>query len=218
MSIDDEIYSQPRAVGTELITDPDGEIPYTSNCETDVRGALLRGLAEYLMQLRAPWRGGVELRLLKVHDGYAEPEELAKFPSAAIYTEEAGQYDSDALTTRQEKLDDGQVLRTVAGFIQNITIDVWTTSEAERRALIKLIEDALDPVDWMSGFHLRLPHYHNVVATYLKDSINVADAQQNVQQRLRLASFTVGGACPQLKLIGVVPGLDPRVVAEVEDS
>jgi hypothetical protein len=213
---DDEVYEQPETVGTELISIPDYDIPFTSRRETDCWGALARGLSEYVSQLRIDWEGGASVRLLKVHAGWAEPETLALYPSAVVYAETPGTYDGDSFSTIREVLPDGRSLQRTSEFTQVFTLDVWCTHAEDRMALVAMLEDAFDPVDWMSGFHLRLPHYHNAVGTFLKDSLNIQDSAEQAGRRWRLASFTIAASVPQIRFIGRAPALDIRTVVSVE--
>lgn len=217
-SIDDEVYEQTEQVGTQLIVDPEYDIPFTSRRETDCWGALARGLSEYVSQLHMDWDGGMSVRLLKVYAGWTEPEALSVYPSAVVYSETPGTYDGDSFTTIRDVLPDGRSLQRVAEFSQMFTLDVWCTHPEERTALVAMLEDAFDPVDWMSGFHLRLPHYHNSVGTFLKESLNIQDSAEQAGRRWRLASFTIAATVSQIRFIGTTPALDIRRVVSVEDA
>ena len=70
---------------TALVSDPDTREAITARRETDARTALTRGLADYLRDLSITWEAGREVTLLRVLEAWAQPEELSKFPSAAIY-------------------------------------------------------------------------------------------------------------------------------------
>lgn len=217
MSADDEVFSQPGAVATELIREASYDVAFTSHRSTSCWKALVKGLAEYISQLRTQ-HAGKEVRLLDVSQGWADPEQFSKYPSAAIYSEEPGLYDGSAFTVVHDRLQDGRVLMRASEFTQRLTLDVWCTSDAERTALVAMLEDALDPVDWMSGFRLRLPHYHNAVATFLKDGISHADTAEQGNRRWRAASFTIQATVPQIRFVGQAPALDVRVNAEVTDA
>jgi len=216
--VDDEVYQQVEQVETELITDPDYAIDFTSRRETSCWGALARGLAEYISQLSISWDGGTSVRLLRVFEGWAEPEDFSVYPSASVYSEAPGEYDGDSLSTIREVLPDGRSLQRVAEFSQTYLVDVWCTQPHERMALVAMLEDAFDPVDWMSGFRLRLPHYHNAVGTYLKSTVTIADSAANAGRRWRLASFAIAATVTQIRFIGNAPALDLRTKTTVEDS
>ncbi len=214
---DDEKLVQPPVVQTTLITQPAYSVPYTARRDCSCWQAIARGLAEYLSQLKTT-ASGAEYRLLKTHAGWAEPEELAMYPSCAIYSEEPGTYEDHALTPVSDQLPDGRSLVRASEFNQRMTIDVWCTSPAERSILVAMLEDALDPVDWMSGFRLRLPHYHNAVASFLKDGVSHADSAEQGNRRWRLASFTVRASLEQIRFVGQLPELDIRVRSEVTEG
>jgi hypothetical protein len=174
----------------------------------------LRGLREYIEGLTYSAPGGARMRFLQVGDAFPEPEQTAKYPAAYIYTEEPGIYDGAGFTPRLSVLPDGRVLQMAAEFTQTITIDLWCTNAPERMGLLAMLEDALDPVDWMSGFRLRLPHYFNAVASYLKVSVAAVDSTENANRRWRLASITLTSAMPQIRLVGSMPGLELRLEVE----
>jgi len=215
---DDEVYSQSEQVETELVVDPNYAIDFTGRRETDCWGALARGLAEYVSQLRMDWPGGSSVRLLEVFEGWAEPETFSTYPSAAVYSESPGVYDADSFSTIREVLPDGRSLQRVSEFNQSYMLDVWCTQPHERTALVAMLEDSFDPVDWMAGFRLRLPHYHNAVGTYLAESVTIADSASNAGRRWRLASFSITASVPQIRFIGAAPALNIRTQVVVSDS
>lgn len=218
MSLDDEVYSQPVQRKTRLILTPDEAAPYTAVRETDVRTALLRGLREYVENLSYDAPGGARHRFLRVEETWPEPDQNAKYPSASIYTDEPGLYDAVGFTPSFAQLPDGRVLQTTAEFTQTITIDLWCTNATERMGLIAMLEDAFDPVDWMSGFRLRLPHYFNAVASYLKVNLSAVDSTENANRRWRLASMTLQAAVPQIRMVGALPGLELRIEVETYEA
>lgn len=218
MSLDDEVYSQPVQRKTRLILSQSEAEAYTAARETDVRTAVLRGLREYIENLSYDAPGGARHRFLKVEETWPEPDQNAKYPSANIYTEEPGIYDAVGFVPSFEQLPDGRLLQVSSEFTQVITIDLWCTNATERMGLIAMLEDAFDPVDWMSGFRLRLPHYFNAVASYLKASISAVDSTENANRRWRLASMTLQAAVPQIRMVGAVPGLELRLEVETYEA
>lgn len=218
MSLDDEVYSQPVQRKTRLIMLPNESAPFTATRETDVRTALLRGLREYMENLSYAAPGGSRLRFLKIEETWPEPDQNAKYPSANLYTEEPGVYDASGFAPSFAQLPDGRVLQSAAEFTQTITIDLWCTNATERMGLIAMLEDAFDPVDWMSGFRLRLPHYFNAVATFIKANIMAVDSTENANRRWRLASMTLQATVPQIRMVGAVPGLELRFEVETYEA
>ena len=214
MSLDDEVYSQPVQGKTLLLTEPAYAEAYSANRETDARTAVLRGLREYIDGLSYNAPGGTRMRFIQVGDAFPEVEQTAKYPAAYIYTDEPGVYDGAAFTPQLYTLPDGRTLQMSAEFTQNITIDLWCTNAPERMGLLAMLEDAFDPVEWMSGFRLRLPHYFNAVATFLKTTVTAVDSTENANRRWRLASLNLMATMPQIRMIGVLPGLDIRLQVE----
>ncbi len=189
----------------------------TSRRETDCWGALARGLGDYLEGLSKDWPDGKPLRFNSVKVGWAEPEDIADPPAAAVYSEGTGTYDADSFSTFRYQMEDGRHLQRIAEFVQTYTIDVWTTSRSQRTALMAMLEDALDPVDWMSGFRMILPHYHGTIGSYLKESVSIMDGAEASGKRWRIASLTIVGIVPQIRFIGEAPGLEIRTKTTVTD-
>ncbi len=216
MPVDEELNHQPDAMVARLVDESRGDvIPMTLVRMTDPWSAAVRGLCEYLAQLSIEWGDGNLLRLLEVREGWAEPEELGVWPSACVHSEIPGEYDYAALTSVEHVLEDGVSIRQTGELVQTLSIDLWCTSRNERSAIILMIEDALDPVAWMSGFNLTLPYYHNAVTTYLATQINVVDGTEEASKRWKLATITVQVTIPKLRVVGMVPRLDPRLQLDV---
>lgn len=197
----------------ELLLKPGRGVP-TSVQQTDARGALCRGLREYLTQLVWNAEGGRQLRFEKVRDNWAEPEQNAKYPSAAVYTTTTGNYTAAGFTptvTNDNKLPepDGRFIVSPATLEQELTLEVWANDPKERMQLMALMEDALNPVIYRYGFQLRLPFYFNEVATFTLTSQTVNDSDENAVRRYRVAVFTLMGIVPVRKLVSL-PLAKPR--------
>lgn len=192
---------------TRLVARPDDKQKLTDRRETDCRTALARGLKEYLEQLRVSTAdgtgaGGREIRFNQVLQTWAESEVPTKWPAAIVYALEAGTYDADSLSPSTFDLGSGLTIRQVAEFTQNLVIEIWATDPIERMALVGMLEDALDPVDWMTGLRLELPHYHNARATFEKTSMAYLDTADDAQRRWRKAAIVVQGNVPQFRRLG----------------
>jgi len=189
----------------------------TLNRETDARTALVRGLAEYVRELSIVAAGGRLCRFVKVLENWAEPESLAQYPSAVIYTTEAGTYDASTLTPMTIKVPGTDVyVRQVAELSQPMTLELWSTDPMERMALVAMLEDALDPLEYMTGLRLELPHYYNQHATYEKLSIAYDDSPETANRRWRWASIQLVGNITQLRVVGKIPNMDIRLEVDVE--
>lgn len=190
--------------------------------ETDARTAASRGLQEYLQALEVYWEGGRASRFEAVHQSWAEPEDIAQYPGACVYSQEPGVYDEDAYSSRLIRLpqqdDDDPVhfLRQGSEFTQAFMVEFWCTDRAERVALTAMLEAAFDPVDWMAGFRLDLPHYFNARCTYLKRSMAYLDDSTNAERRRRGGVFTIEASLPQLQAVGTKPRA--RLIVDTGDG
>lgn len=198
-------------VRTRLISKPGDKQLLTSVRETDVRTAMTRALKEYLEGLSIDWVGGRQSRFASVKQTWSEPEEAAEYPSACVYADSPGTYEASDFTPQDFDLGDSLVVRKVSEFNQPLVVDVVSTDPEERAALVAMLEDAFDPVDWMTGFVLELPHYHNARATFEKVGLSYMDGPVPAHRRVRAARFRVDGSCPQFRFAGLVPKLDLRL-------
>jgi hypothetical protein len=197
--------------GTTLVTSDTKPVAYTLNRETDARTALTRGLAEYLLTLKAVAVGGREVRFNKVFSEWADAESQAEYPSAAVWSQEEGIYDAHSFTPTLDpryKIGtdiDGPYLLKLAEFTLPIIVDIWAVDRAMRRELMAMCEAAFNPVDFMYGFRLDLPHYFNERATYSMERMRYLDDEENVDRRYRRASIFVQAQVPVAKAVRYMP-------------
>lgn len=218
MSDADLVLLQPRAAGgTRLVERPDDQQKLTARRETDARTALTRGLSEYLEQLQIDMNGQT-LRFLRVFPTWAEPEEQAEYPSAAVFSLDVGEYDASRLSPRLVELDGGVAVREIAELALPITIMFVANSPKERMALSAMLEDALDPVEWMTGARLELPHYFNARATYEKMSMVYEDDEESAQTRRRRCLFTVQGHVTQYRAVALPPRAQVQPQVEIKEA
>jgi hypothetical protein len=191
----------PGQVGTRLITRQTDPVALTGNQETDCRTALTRGLAEYLSQLSVEILGDRLLRFKSVFSEWAEPESLADYPSAVIYGVSEGVYDESKFTPFvQAALPDGRFLMTSAEYVSEFSIEIWATDPKERFALVAMLEEAFNPVDWRYGVLLELPHYFNERASYELLRMVYTDTELEAMQRYRKATLFVKGIVPTTRI------------------
>lgn len=212
MSEPDLHLHQPVLGATQLVRRQRPEV-LTSYRETDSRTALTRALKEYVEQLQIVLADGRVSRFLKVMQTWAEPEVPQDFPSAVVYSSDAGQYEARGLAVSTDYVvDEGrQTIRTVAELSLGLTVEVWTSDPVERMAMCAMLEDAFDPVGWMAGFVLFMPHYHGAHAHFEKVSMTYVDSVDAAMKRRRLAIFTLNANTTQYVVNGEVPELKVSV-------
>jgi len=149
---------------------------------------MARGLAEYLGQ-QSVEIGGRKLQL-KAYTTWAEPEDAVTYPAVAIAAE-AGIYDRGFTPSFEKSIDGDVSLMAFSEFQQNLIVDLWATDPRERSYLCAMVEESLNPVDWMYGMRLRLPFYHNTVATYELMASQYIDSADDAMAKYRRAQFTV---------------------------
>ena len=191
--------------------------------EYDARKGAAQGLKDYLEQLSIEWVGGRIIKFQKVVATYGDaytPGDGKDLPAANIIgTGQDGDYGAANIGGAQELepvidgenlLPPGEVmthaLRTYCWspgtFESTFEIEVWAPgpSDEDRTALSRMLEDELNPVDWMNGFILELPHYHNAHCVYLPLTNRIEFSQLDARRSLFKAHFGVQVRLPQIKI------------------
>lgn len=196
-----------------LITEPDEPVQYSVNRETDARTALTRGLADYLSGLEITGAAGREFLFNRVYSTWAEPEDEAIYPMAAVYATGAGEYEASKLTPALQRvvsIDTDVPLQTIyliqpCELAVDLIIDIWGTDPDMRQNLVAMLEEALNPVEWRYGMLLELPFYFNERGTYEMLRMEYEDGEDTAQQRVRKAKVTVRGRVSVTRLTTAPP-------------
>lgn len=222
-------FAPPAASGhadglrARAITDPDDRERLTLVRVEDCRQALARGLKEYLEPLTINWAGGRALRFELVHVAWAMPEDMAKYPSLAVVADMPGEYRDSQMTGRTLKVGDREggpqpYLRQTASFYQEFHLVVWATDPVQRSGLVSLLEDALEPADFMTGLRLELPYYFGARATFEKKQVMYQDNPSTAITGRRMAIVVVSGEVPQYVPVGMLAPGRAVVQLDVQDS
>lgn len=206
--------------GSKLITRREEPGTITLNRETDARSALTRGLKEYLKTLSIDTPRGRRQAFQRVTSTWAEPEERAQYPAAAVLADGPGLYDQSKLSPNPvaKFLTPNPVgLIQVSEFTIDLTLDVWATDPEERIGLGMMLEDALTPVTWMYGFVLELPHYHSARGAYELMSQSYVDTDVDATRRYRRAQYVIKGHIPVYRTTKL-PETLPRTLVVVTES
>ena len=225
----EEIESPPPLVPpspglTRLITSAaEPRAQYTVNRECDAVTAVKRGLKEYLEQVYLDVLG-VRVRFQKVVEVWAESDEVARYPGAAVMAYDDADYEAGSMTPRLDitavvqRPDDPSDERTYLVKYSEATVplvvEVHTTSPEERVGVAMLLEDALNPVDWMFGFKLQLPHYFNQIAVFEPVRTQILDTEDAARRRFRPGSVFLSAQVSVLRARSL-PTLQPRATVEV---
>jgi len=203
-----------------LITKTDDlAVSPTDYREVDAKTALTRGLAEYVETLVVNAPGGRKLKFANVLDHYAEPDEKAQFPSAAIYATADGVYDASEFTpqtpnVRNHVSDDLYLIKSCE-LVQPIIFEVWANDVEQRLALVMGLEELLNPVDWRYGFVVELPFYFNERAVYAVQSMTYPDSEAEAIKRYRRAVYAVMASIPVCN-VRRYPLAQTKLVVDVE--
>lgn len=208
---------------THLVTERTTRQTLTGVRECSSVRAPIRALAEYLESLEFPvTTGGIHQKLKVVRDRMAQPEELAEYPGASILLEGGAQYGSEdgglqPMSDPEGLLPDGNTIFIVGEVQASLSVRVWTNEDEDREDAIILLEDALNPLDWMSGFWLEMPHYCGLRATFQMMEVGYEDGESDNMRRYRKANFRVKVVSPVARLLKF-PGIRPRAVVDVSQD
>lgn len=232
VSTPEELASPPVLVPpppglTRLITSPsEGRPTYTANRECDAVTALKRGLREYLEQVYLDVLG-VRVLFQRVLEVWAESDEVASYPAAVVMARDEAEYDAAGFTPSLDvtpivvRPEDPASQKTYLVKYSEVTaplvIEMHCTSAEERVQCSMLLEDALNPVDWMYGFKLQLPHYFNQVAVFEPMKTQQLDSEDNARRRWRPGTVFLSGQLSVLRARSL-PGLQPQASIEVTDG
>lgn len=192
----------------------------TGNRECDAVTALKRGLREYLEQVSLDF-AGVRVRFERVLEQWAETEEVMRLPAAVIQARDEATYESTGFTPSVVEVAlpglASQYLVKYSEVIAPLVIEIHTSSPEERSQVSMLLEDALNPVEFMYGFQLDLPHYFNQRAVYEPVKTQQLDSEDAARRRWRPGSVFLTG---QLSLYRVrsLPTLRPQLSVTVDDG
>lgn len=219
------VLTPPPPGGTTLVTSAAAEpTKLTARRDCDAVTALKRGLAEYLAQVYLDV-DGARVRFVQTFHSWAEPESIAKYPSAAVLSDGEAELDYHGMTPTLDPKRLVADLNTPSGHKSylvkyaevtvNLAVEIHCTSPEERSQVSMLLEDALNPVDWMYGFKLDLPHYFNQRVVYAPMTTMFQDAEDSARRRFRPGTVMLSG---QISLLRVrsLPLLDPRAVVVVD--
>lgn len=198
--------------GSSLVRDPNFRPTLTPFRETDLHTALTRGLAEYLSQLSIEI-GGRQLRLT-TYSTWAEPEQNVAYPSAGVGAGR-GEYDRSFTPSVAASFDSARLM-AFSEFAQELNVELWASDPRERAYLVAMIEEGLNPVDWMYGMRLVLPHYHGTTATYELTASQYTDNAEDAMARYRKALFTIRGSVTAYRAL-TFPDAKPRLDLSVID-
>jgi hypothetical protein len=212
----------PAPGGTKLITVANAKPPHlTAIRECDAVTALKRGLKEYLEQVYLDVEG-VRVRFQQVHDVWADTDQVAQYPSAVVMAADEATYDyssftpvldplrlvSQVVVNGAEPANMRSYLVKYAEVEAKLALEIHCSSPAERVQVQMMLEDALNPVDWMYGFKLDLPHYFNQRAVYEPMTSQMLDSEGDARRRWRPGTVFLAGQVSLLR-VRALPQFQP---------
>lgn len=213
----------PNPEDAVLVTLPTYKLELTARQDFDVHTAITMGLGSYLMQLDGEIAGR-STKLVSVVSDWADAADGDRgMPSAAVHAEEVGKYETNSGMAPGKPIEVGPIddptkipaLTTSAMYaLDELMIDTWCDDKVIRAGVRRMLEDGLNPVQWMAGFRLILPRYHGAIATFLLLSAQLTDNQDSTRAGLRMITLRLRARCPAYK-VHLLPRARPNVTGTV---
>ena len=202
-----------------LIALPDGcNATRTTIFNVDAVAAMQRGLKDYLDQIESE-DSGAPVRFMSVDTTWAEPNEDAVYPSAAVLLEGEPEFEPTGLSTSlydDDVMPDGTVVDKRADVTAMFRIVAHCATPGERNIIARMLEVALNPVHWMAGFWLELPFYGGQRATFLPVRAEYRDDEVLARHNLRPVIVFLEGRVSEV-VPRNLPKFQPRIDVSVTD-
>lgn len=189
-----------------LVTDPIARYERTARAEIAVHAAICEGLAMYVRSLAYAIDGRL-IEFSRVVADYPDRDDGSiPPPSGAVWSDEDGKYLTTSGTSPSipARLDGDPahpgrtVTITCSGIyeLEALRLDTVCSDKEQRRGVRAMLERAFWPVEWMSGFKLVLPRYHNAIVQYLLVGGQQADSQDQAAAGLWPLTMRFRASCP----------------------
>ena len=110
----------------------------------------------------------------------------------------------------------GTALAWIGEHRERVTLEVWSKDDAQRRAVMAMLEAAFQPAEDMGSLVLPLPKYFDQIARYTLDGLQVLDDQDAARNRVRIL-FMVDLEVAVVRLVGAVK-MRPRIEVGVTSA
>lgn len=206
-TIDGDDLRTPSADAV-LVRTPTERHQRTARSEVDVHTAITTGLAAYISGLESAIDGRY-IAITRVVADWADHDDGAvAAPSAAVYSTEVGRYQTDTAVSQGAPIPigpdaSGKVTALSAAAVyklEELEVHVMCEDKLQRAGVRRMLEDAFAPVEWMAGFRLVLPRYHNAIAEYLLISAQQPDASNTAQASIWPLTMRLMARCPTYRV------------------
>jgi hypothetical protein len=180
-----------------------------------------RGLKEYLEQQQKDV-AGVLIRFEEVFEEWATSEDAGiRYPSAAVLLADGTvTFDASDFSPRifpEDQLPDGRYIIKTSEATTEFLIEIHTSSAGERGSIAMLMEESLNPVDFMYGFYLELPHYFGQWAHFQLLASEAIDDPTTIRHGLRPIKMRLVGNVSVVRPRGL-PIAQPKFEADIQES
>lgn len=184
----------------------------TTVFNADAVASMQRGLKELIEQASID-DSGATVRFRSVDMTWAEPNEQGEYPAAAVLIEGKPEFDAGNLSPRvfeHDKMPDESYVDQRSEVTAMLLVVAHCATPGERNLIARMLEVALNPVDWMAGFYLDLPYYGGQRATYLPVRAEYKDDATLARHNLRPIEITV-----EARICEVIPRKPPMMKPQI---
>lgn len=213
-----------------LFGNPFGEVfppkPNPPPLSIDGRTAALRVLRQYVTELtfyRAGDKGSppVPFKILPANFHIEWPDGAQDMVTPSIVVRESpnATYNAIGLASYVEEetadaYQKGTVLQWQSEYNENINLEIWASSKAERRAILAGLETAFVPTEQMYGIRFQMPEYFDELVCFSLNKRRIIDDAGSGRNR-RLAQLEVEMRFTVVALVNYVP-LQPTIVVNTD--
>ncbi len=131
---------------------------------------------------QVPWRD--------IHVEWPDDEDELHLPALAFLAQGPGEYDAIGMTGFVEEdtkdvYSPGTVLTWLNEYVEKFVVEIWAETKAQRRSMIAGIEQALSPLQQMSGIRFRMPDYYEQLVCFSLETREIVDDEQATFLRRR---------------------------------
>ena len=191
----------------------------------DGRTFALRTLAQYIAAMtfyRAGDKGGPPIAFtIPMKNFFIEEPDVKQsmpFPSISVVHDTAN-YAVIGLVSyvEEDSLDvfgRGTVVQWMSEYIEDIQLEVWCNTKAERRAILSCLETNMSPTEQQSGIRFRMPDYFNQLVCFELNTRKLIDTPDASKGR-RSATVGIKMRFNVVRLVNAIT-MTPTVVTQLD--
>ena len=120
-----------------------------------------------------------------IHVEWPENEVELRGVALAFLSRGEGRYEANGLTTNVDEsyADQSLILQIMSSYSEDFVVEIWAETKALRRAVIRGLESALSPLEYMAGIRFVMPDYYGQLACFSLQSKEYVDDEAGTDMR-----------------------------------